>query len=122
MIYTVLIYERPGLEDARSPEESKRVLEAHRQLQKDTKQSGAYIGATQLAESGAITTRHRKDEALVTDGPYAETKEIFVGFYLFECANLDEAIELAKRIPVSEMGGVEIRPAVWAESVGLPAE
>ncbi len=119
MIYSVLIYEAPGLDDARSKEERERVLEAHRQLQTDTKRSGVYIGATQLAESGAITARPRKSDVLVTDGPFAETKELFVGFYLFECASLEQAIELAKRIPVSEMGGVEIRPAVWSESIGL---
>ncbi len=119
MIYSVLIYETPGLDNARSPEERERTLEAHRQLQVDTKQSGVYIAATQLAESGAMTARHRKGEALVTDGPFAEAKELFIGFYLFECANLEEAIELAKRIPVSEMGGVEIRPAVWSESIAL---
>jgi hypothetical protein len=118
MIYSILIYEAPGLDDARSPEERERVLDAHRQLQIDTKQSGEFIAATQLAESGAITTRPRKDDALVTDGPFAETKELFVGFYLFECADLEQAISLAKRIPVSEMGGVEIRPAVWSESIG----
>ena len=66
-----------------------------------------------------MTVRHRRDEALVTDGPFAETKELFIGFYLFECANLDEAIKLAKRIPVSELGSVEIRPVVWAESMSV---
>ena len=119
MIYSLLIYEPPGLADARSPEERESVLEVHRQLQNDTKRSAAYIAATQLAESGAMTVRHRRDEALVTDGPFAETKELFVGFYLFECANLDEAITLAKRIPVSELGSVEIRPVVWAESMSV---
>ena len=119
MIYSVLIYEAPGLDDARSKEERERVLEAHRKLQTDTKRSGVYIGATQLAESGAITARLRKGDVLVTDGPFAETKELFVGFYLFECTSIEQAIELAKRIPVSEMGGVEIRPAVWSESIGL---
>ena len=119
MLYSLLIYEAPGLDDVRTPAERESVLAAHRQLQIDTKRSGEYIAATQLAESGAMTTRPRKDDALVTDGPFAETKELFVGFYLFECSDLEAAIELAKRIPVSEMGGVEIRPAVWSESIGL---
>lgn len=122
MIYSILIYETPGFADARPREEREAGLEAHRQLQKDTQQSGAYIAATQLAESGAMTVQHRKGEALVTDGPFAETKELFVGFYLFECANLDEAIKLAKRIPVSEMGSVEVRPAVWVESIAVTPE
>ncbi len=121
MIYSILIYETPGITDARSPEEREAILDAHRQLQKDTKESGAFIAATQLAESSAVTVRLQKEEFLVTDGPFAETKELFIGFYLFECANLDEAIKLAKRIPVSGMG-VEIRPAVWMESIGVTPE
>lgn len=119
MIYSALIYEAPGLDDARSTEERAQALEAHRTLQADTKENGTYVAATQLSEAGAVTVRHHRDEALVTDGPYAESKELFVGFYLFDCTNLDEAITLAKRIPVSGLGRVEIRPVVWAESIGV---
>ncbi len=122
MIYSILIYDVPGVSDALPPEQREAALEVHRQLQHDTKQSGAYLAATQLAESGAMTVRHQKGDALVTDGPFAETKELFVGFYLLKCANLDEALELAKRIPVSEMGSVEVRPAVWVDSVGVIGE
>ena len=56
---------------------------------------------------------------LVTDGPFAETKELFIGFYLVDCPNLDAALALAKRIPVSDLGAVEVRPVVWAESTGV---
>ena len=119
MIYSILIYEAPGMADARRGEEEEKVLEAHRALQQDTKQSGVYIGATQLSEAGAMTVRYREGDSIVTDGPFAETKELFIGFYLFDCASMDEALALAKRIPISEMGSVEVRPAVWAESKGL---
>ena len=58
----------------------------------------------------ATTVRVRDDEALVTDGPYTEVKEALGGFYLLECASMDEAIEWAARIPGAEHGAVEVRP------------
>ncbi len=122
MLYSALIYETPGVADARPSEEREKVLEAHRQLQKDSKAAGSFVAATQLSEAGAITIRHRKDETLLTDGPFAETKELFIGFYLFDVASLDEAIKLAKRIPMSETGSVEVRPVVFAESDGIPPQ
>ena len=115
MIYSVLIYEIPGLADARSTEDQEKNLDIHRELQKDTKGSGVYISSTRLSESGAMTVRHRGTEALVTDGPYAETKELFIGFYLFECRTIEEALALAKRIPISDNGRVEVRPVQWSE-------
>ena len=110
MIYSALIYETPGVADARPSEEREKVLEAHRQLQKDSKAAGTFLAATQLSEAGAITIRHRKDETLLTDGPFAETKELFIGFYLFDVPNLDEAIKLAKRIPRGHQRGRRHRP------------
>ena len=122
MLYSALIYETPGVADARPSEEREKVLEAHRQLQKDSKAAGTFAAATQLSEAGAITIRHRKDETLLTDGPFAETKELFIGFYIFDVANLDEAIKLAKRIPMSETGSVEVRPVVFYESGDIPPQ
>ena len=122
MLYSALIYETPGVADARPSQERGKVLEAHRELQKDSKAAGSFVAATQLSEAGAITIRHRKDETLLTDGPFAETKELFIGFYLFDVPNLDEAIKLAKRIPMSETGSVEVRPVVYAESEGFAPE
>jgi hypothetical protein len=56
--------------------------------------------------------RVRNNKVLATDGPFAETKEQLGGFYLFQCANLDEAIELATKIPGASNGSIEIRPIV----------
>ena len=58
----------------------------------------------------ATTVRVRDDEALVTDGPYAEVKEALGCFYLLECESLDEALEWASRIPGAHHGSVEVRP------------
>lgn len=122
MIYSLLIHEVPGVSDARSPDEREGALAAHRSLREDTQASGAFVAAIQLSESGATTVRHDKGEPLVTDGPFAETKELFIGLYLFDCANLDEALRLAKRIPVSQQGSVEVRPTIWADAIELSPE
>lgn len=58
----------------------------------------------------AMTVRVRNGEATVTDGPFAETKEVLGGYFIADCGDLDEAIEIAARIPVAEAGSVEIRP------------
>lgn len=67
--------------------------------------------------STATSVRLRDGRTIVTDGPFAETKEALGGFYLLECRDLDEAIEMAAKIPAAQYGTVEIRP-IWA----LPAE
>ncbi len=62
------------------------------------------------AASDATTVRVRGDETLVTDGPFAETKEQMGGFDIVECADLDEAIEVAAKHPMARLGMVEVRP------------
>ncbi len=64
--------------------------------------------------SDATTVRVRGGETLVSDGPFAETKEQIAGFDVLECADLDEAIEVASRHPVARIGTVEVRP-FWQE-------
>lgn len=58
----------------------------------------------------AHVVRVREDETIVTDGPYAETKEVLGGYFVIDCDDLDQAIELAQRVPVAAKGSVEIRP------------
>jgi hypothetical protein len=60
----------------------------------------------------AKSIRVQNGDVSVTDGPFAETKEVLGGYFIADCANLDEAIEIASRIPVAESGSVEIRPLV----------
>jgi hypothetical protein len=62
------------------------------------------------SRSTAKSIRVRDGKATVTDGPFAETKEVLGGYFIAECADLDEAIDIASRIPVAEYGSVEIRP------------
>ena len=65
---------------------------------------GAFIAATQLSEAAGTIVRHTQGEVLVTDGPSAESRELFIGFYVVEADSLDEAIALAGRIPISDLG------------------
>jgi hypothetical protein len=69
-------------------------------------------GARLHPTTSATTVRVRDGEVLTTDGPFAETKEQMGGFYIVECGDLDEAIEVASRIPSARHGSIEIRP-IW---------
>ncbi len=97
------------------------MLEAHRELQAETKQRGAFVAATQLMEAyTANTVRCRADEVSIEDGPFAETKELLIGLYLFECENLEQALDYATRVPHAEYGSVEVRPVAYHESKLAP--
>ena len=76
-------------------------------------ESGALVGANQLQPTGTATTvRVRDGETLVTDGPFAETKEQLGGYYLVDVATEDEALEWASKIPSARYGRIEVRPVM----------
>ena len=110
MQYALLIYYKPGTNEALGADEYETVHREYLEL-KDT--PGIIGGAALHPVETATTVRLRGDQLLVTDGPFADTKEVLGGLYLVEAANLDEAIELAARIPAARLGGVvEVRPVV----------
>jgi hypothetical protein len=75
--------------------------------------AGRRITGSELAPPSAATTvRVRGGEVLLTDGPFTETKEVIVGFDLLECADLDEAVRVAKAHPCAHFGRIELRPFV----------
>ncbi|HET7573179.1 MAG TPA: YciI family protein [Gaiellaceae bacterium] len=75
--------------------------------------AGALRGANELQPSSTATTVSVRDgETLVTDGPFAETKEVLGGYYLIDVATLDEALEWAAKIPTARLGRIEVRPVV----------
>ena len=74
--------------------------------------AGIFGGAELQAADTATTVRVHDGETLTTDGPFAETKEVLGGLYLFEADNLDDAIAVAARIPAARTGSVEVRPIV----------
>jgi len=72
---------------------------------------GHYLAGQALQPTDSATTvRRRGDEILISDGPFAETKEQLAGFYLLEARDLDEALQLAGRIPPARFGSIEVRP------------
>jgi hypothetical protein len=118
MLYALLIYQDEELVETLSTEEHAALIAQHNQLQADTKLKGTFAAATQLMPSATATTVSKKaDKTRIHDGPFGESKELFVGFYVFDCESLDKAIEYAERIPHVSVGSVEIRPIAFSESL-----
>ena len=91
------------------------------QLAQDLSAGGHYVSAGPLHPvSTATSVRMREGKRLVTDGPFAETREQLGGYYIIDAKDLDEAISIAERIPVARVGTIEIRPVL--EITGLPSE
>jgi hypothetical protein len=91
------------------------------QLARQLHSSGQYLDASPLHPiSTATSVRVRDGKRLVTDGPFAETREQLGGYYLVDASNLDEAIRIAEKIPPARFGTVEIRPVM--EITGLPTD
>ncbi len=108
----MLVYTREDV--GLSPEEMEQVAATHRSLMEQTTQLGIFQGAEPLAlTSTAKTVRHQNGAVMVTDGPFAETKEQLAGYYILDCKDLNEAIEWASKIPTEcggAQGSIEIRP------------
>ncbi len=110
MRYMMLIY---GTEETIQPSEAEQaaVMAAYNAFGEAASARGALLSGEALYPvSSATTVRLREGKVLTTDGPFAETKEQLGGFYMLQCKNLDEAIELAAKIPGASVGSVEIRP------------
>ena len=121
MKYLLSIYTDESSWDSATPEQIKETMEAYYAFGREVEERGAYLAGEGLQPTAAATTvRVRKGERLLTDGPFAETKEQLGGFYLLECKDLDEAIELAAKIPGAQSGSVEVRPVMDYEAAGAP--
>jgi hypothetical protein len=113
----LLIY---GDERALDEAERARCYEDSAQVAWDLDAAGRYRGAAPLQPTSTATSvRVREGKRLVTDGPFAETREQLGGFFMVDAPNLDEAIAIAERLPMARLGTVEVRPVV--EIPGLPA-
>jgi len=120
MRYALLIYVAPW---ESTPEQNTEVMEAYNAFSREVTEAGAMRGGEALHEAKTATSvRVRNGQTLVTDGPFAETKEEFGGFYMIEAANLDEAIKWAAKIPGAVRGTVEVRPVVDFPSPSNPGE
>ena len=117
MKYMLLIYMG---EQAMSEDERQHCYVDSAQLARDLHANGRYLAANPLHPvSTATSVRVRDGKPLVTDGPFAETREQLGGYFLIDAKDLDEAIGIAARIPGARKGTVEIRPVM--EVAGLPA-
>ena len=116
MLYVLLIYEAEDVSAGYSAADTESALVGHRALQDRAKHDGAFVEANQLMRpETAMSLRVRGGEAIVMDGPFTETKELLIGYYVVECASLDQAIEYARQIPHASTGGIEIRPITYFE-------
>jgi hypothetical protein len=106
----MLIYPKPGSHEALDEDEAKSVSAEYWAFRDDPRCLG---GAHLQPVETTTTVRYGGAENLITDGPYADTKEVLGGYFVFEAGDLDEALEVAQRIPAVRLGGaVEVRPLV----------
>ena len=105
--YLILIYEDENGYANASPEVFQQVMEAHTRFAQQVDQKGGKIVSGNALQPTSTATSIRAD--VVTDGPFAETKEALGGYYLIQARDLDHALDIAKLCP-ARFGGVEVRP------------
>ena len=111
MKYLCLIYSQESGWMSLSKPEADSMLAEYMAFTDSIKKSNQYIGGNRLQPVGAATTvRVRNGQLSATDGPFAETKEQLGGYYLIEARDLNEAIQVAGRIPGARVGSIEVRP------------
>jgi hypothetical protein len=114
--YMLLLY--AGEPDPQEREERESELPLWMELTASLRDSGLLLGTDRLHPVQAATTvRVRDGETEILDGPFAMTKEYLGGYYLLDCADLDEALKQAARLPLARYGSVEVRPVM---DIGLP--
>jgi hypothetical protein len=111
MKYLLLIYDNEAAQAKRTSEEMTAMYQEYGKFSQQIAESGNLIGGNELKPiSTATTVRVRDGKRVVTDGPFAETKEQLGGYYLVEAKDLDEAIAIAGQIPSVRSGSIEVRP------------
>lgn len=111
MLYMLIIYANESEWASYSESQQADVMRQHDRLETDLRQTGRYKGCAALQPTAnATSVRVRGGKTLVTDGPYAETKEQFGGYYLVDARDLDDAMAIAARIPTAGNGSIEVRP------------
>ena len=111
MKYLLLIYENEADFANLSEAEGNKIFQEYMDYTKGIKKNGNYIGGEALQPVATATTvRQRNGKTLTTDGPFAETKEQLGGYYLIEAKDLNDAIQVAAKIPSARYGSIEVRP------------
>ena len=121
MKYMLLVHHDEEAFSQRSEAERQQMIQESVQLANQLHASGQYLSAAPLHPTRETTcVRVRDGKPLVTDGPFAETREQLGGYFLIDAKNLDEAVTIAARIPGARIGAVEVRPVT--EVKGLPGD
>ena len=121
MKYILLVHHNEEVLGSLSKTDLQQMREESVRLANDINVSGHYLDAAPLEPvSTAVSLRVREGKRLVTDGPFAETREQLGGYFFIDAGDLDEALDIAARIPGARIGSVEIRPVM--EIDGLPTE
>jgi hypothetical protein len=113
MKYLCLIYENEREWESKSPAESEAIMGEYFTFTEDIQKNGKYLAGEALQPTATATTvRVRNGKVSATDGPFAETKEQLGGYYLIEAKDLNDAIQVAAKIPSARWGTVEVRPVM----------
>jgi hypothetical protein len=113
MRYALLIAYDESADEALSPDEAQAQFQGYMEFGETMTKRGVLTGGERLRPTAdATSVQVRNGEVLTTDGPFAETKEQIVGFYLIDAQDLDEAVEIASKIPGAATGTIEVRP-IW---------
>ena len=113
MQYMLLIYNPPGDWEALPAEQRQAISNEYFTFTNELQASGKMVAGDALQHiSTATSIRVRDGEALTTDGPFAETKEVLGGYYLIDVDTLDEALEWGAKVPGAKYGTIEVRPVV----------
>ncbi len=116
MKYLLLIHADEKLDEAMTEAEMGEIVGEYMKVAEELEADGRLVASERLRPAATATTlRERDGELLVTDGPFAETKEQLGGFYIVDVADLDAAIAVARRFPSVRYGSVEVRP-IWEMS------
>jgi len=122
MRYLLTLVSTAGGGEDMTPEQWQAAMGPWEEFDREVVGAGAFVAGDALQPSDTTTTVRLSEggDQTVTDGPFAETKEQLGGFYLLECADLDEALEWAKKVPISPGGAVEVTPVVDLSQFGYP--
>ena len=111
--YLLALYDNEKNDEGKTEADMAALMGEYEVFTESAKKGGNYIGGEALQPvATASTVRVRDGKRLITDGPFAETKEQLGGFYLIKAKNIDEAIAIASRIPAAKTGSVEVRPCI----------
>ena len=115
MLYAILCYDNEDAVFAWPKDHEEAVMSRLMAVQDKLHAEGRMGPVARLLPTTSATTLRKGKDQVILDGPFAETKEQLLGFYVIDCKDLDEAIEIASKIPVARQGAVEIRPVVTFE-------